>query len=102
MLAFIKNILDNNKEVSDYIIKYVETESKEVFLIEDKIDMNRYCLAKEYLVKIYVDFDIYRGNASVNITVSDSFSEIEVKIKSAINDAKYVRNKFYPCLLAKK
>lgn len=102
MLAFIKNILDNNKEVSDYIIKYVETESKEVFLIEDKIDMNRYCLSKEYLVKIYVDFDVYRGNASVNITVSDSFSEIEAKIKSAISDAKYVRNKFYPLPFGKK
>lgn len=96
MIYKIKELLENKPAISDWIIKGVKNDEKQLFLIKDKVDLNRSCKTEEYKVKIFVDFDEFRGDAAFNTSPLDSEKDIESKIDSAIFDAKYIKNKYYP------
>lgn len=96
MINKIKTLLEKNSSISDWIIKQVENDEKHVFLIKDKVDMNRACKTEEYHVKLFVDFDEFRGDASFNTSPSDSDEDLAEKVSQAVIDAHYIKNKAYP------
>lgn len=43
------NILKQNEKITDWIVVNTVSKSNEVFLIKDKVDMNRSCVTNEHL-----------------------------------------------------
>lgn len=99
MIENIKNILKNMDNVNDWIIVKKIRKSTEVFLIKDKIDMNRACNSEDYKIHVFVDFEDdekkYRGDANINIGASSTDAEIEEKVKEAVFAAGFVKNLWY-------
>ncbi len=100
MIDKIIDILKKNTSLSDYVLTEIKTSSTELFLIKDKLDMNRATDIHEYHLKIYVDFEEngikYRGDSLLELSMLDSDIEIEEKIDMAVMSAKYIKNKWYP------
>ena len=63
------NILKQNEKITDWIVVNTESKSNEVFLIKDKVDMNRSCVTNETSVRVFVDFeengDKFKGDLSL-------------------------------------
>lgn len=99
MLHVIQQQLERNANVSAWTIKEDRSRSKELFFIQNKLDMNRAVDALEYHVCIYVDFEEdetrYKGDANILISASDSEQEIASKIEKAVFAAGFVKNKWY-------
>ena len=57
MIDKIRKILERVENVSDWIIIKDIRKSTEIFLIKDKVDMNRACNFEEYRVRVFVDFE---------------------------------------------
>lgn len=100
MINKIKDILENTDNISDWIITENKSVSTEIFLVKDKIDMNRACDTEEYSIVVFVDFEEdgkkYRGESKILLGPSYSEEEIEEKIKSAAFSARFVKNPWYP------
>lgn len=99
MIEQIKTILNQYDAITAWIINETSTQSIELFMIKDKLDMNRGTDIHEFEVRIYVDFNeddkLYKGDATLNISVNDSESEIKEKIELAIYAASFVKNDWY-------
>lgn len=99
MIDKIRKILVRVENVSDWIIIKDIRKSTEIFLIKDKVDMNRACNFEEYRVRVFVDFEEngkkFKGDSNVMIGVSDTENEIEEKIKEAVFAAGFVKNDWY-------
>lgn len=99
MLALLKNILDTMPSVSAWLINKEEKCTAELFLIQDKVDMNRACDSEEYVVKVFADFNEgdtkYKGDATCTIGASDSEAEIRQKLEKAALSASFVKNPWY-------
>ncbi len=100
MIDKIINTLKSKTELSDFVLTENISSSTELFLIKDKLDMNRATDTLEYSLKVYVDFEEdgekYRGDSVVELSKLDSDEEIKEKIDMAILSAKYIKNKWYP------
>ena len=93
------NILKQNEKITDWIVVNTVSKSNEVFLIKDKVDMNRSCVTNETSVRVFVDFeengDKFKGDSTVVLNLSDSDDEIKEKIDRTAFAAKFVKNKYY-------
>lgn len=100
MIDTIKDCLNSNKKISNWVIKKETKNSKELFFIKKKLDMNRAVSFTEYKVKIFVDFEEnaekYTGDVVFTIGASDSKEDIAQKTEFAVKQALYVKNKAYP------
>lgn len=76
MTELLKSLLNKLNSVSAWIISKEERNTAELFLIKDKVDMNRACETLEYSVRLFVDFaengSKYKGDATVIISGADS------------------------------
>lgn len=99
MTELLKSLLDKLNSVSAWIISKEERNTAELFLIKDKVDMNRACETLEYSVRLFVDFaengSKYKGDATVIVSGADSPEEIEEKLQKAALAAGFVRNPWY-------
>ncbi len=93
------NILKQKENITDWIIVNTVSKSNEVFLIKDKVDMNRSCVTDETAVRVFVDFEEngtkFKGESLVGLNVFDDVEDIEKKIDRAAFAAKFVKNKYY-------
>ena len=99
----IKNIIGiikENKEISDFKLIRKKTSSKELFLIREKVDMDRSVETDDVSVTIYADTEEdgkkFRGDSSFNTAPSDSDEEIARKVALAYERAKFIKNKYFP------
>lgn len=78
------NILKQNEKITDWIVVNTVSKSNEIFLIKDKVDMNRSCVTNETSVRVFVDFeengDKFKGDSTVVLNLSDSDDEIKEKL----------------------
>lgn len=99
MLQTIQKQIQALAQVSAWIIKEEQSLSAEVFCIQNKIDMNRSCQTHEYNVRLFVDFEEngtkYKGDSSVNISLSDSQEEVIQKLSQTAFAAGFVKNPWY-------
>ncbi len=99
MIELIQSLLGKLPSLSAWIITAEEKRTAEVFLIKDKVDMNRACDTLEYSIKLFVDFEEngkrYKGDATAVVGASDSAKEIEEKLQKTALAAGFVKNPWY-------
>lgn len=95
----IVKLLEQNPEISAWTLSEEVKSSTELFLIQDRLDMNRSAETHEFFLCVYKDFEEdgvrYKGKASCTIGISDSEREIAKKIDDALFSAGFVKNQWY-------
>lgn len=96
----IIDVLKKHRELSGYKLISSKNKSRELFLIKDKIDINRGKEVSGYNVTVYVDFEEngtkYRSSAQLTLAPTLSQAELEQKISEGAFSAKFVKTKWYP------
>lgn len=89
---------------SDFLIREVDTVSREAFFIGQKLDMSRAKHVTHTFVTVYVDSEDkkFRGSATKEIHPSYTSDEIKREIDDALFAAKFVENPWYPVVSGKK
>lgn len=100
MLDRIIALLNANKNISDWKLTQKLTESNELFLIKDQIEMPRSKKVHKIAATVYVDFEgdgkSYRGSSTFDIHPTMTDAEITAAIESAAFAASYIKNPYYP------
>lgn len=93
-------ILKKHQELSAYKLISVKTTDRELFLIKDKLDLNRGKDVENYSLTVYRDFEEqgvrYKGSALLSLAPTMSEEELEKKISDGIFAAQFVKTKWYP------
>ena len=92
----LKDLLENNKDVSAYEIKDCVNESYQLFYVMRNLETNRCVNVEELRAEVYVDFDEFRGSSSVTVTSADDCESVSKKIAAAVEKAKKAKNPYYP------
>ena len=95
MSVNIEKLLLENKEVTDYRINTIVTESYELFFVHRKLETVRSTDTTNVNVTVYVDHDGKKGDASFKIFASTTEDGAREKIASAVEKAKIVDNENY-------
>ncbi|UTC97964.1 modulator protein [Treponema denticola] len=89
-----------NKNIDGYRLVLTKIKSGEMFLVRDKMDMNRAKNVLHTSLTVYKDFEEagkkYRGSADVNLSPTMDEEEINKKIEEAAFAAQFVKNEWYP------
>lgn len=99
MLDQIKNVLLQMNTIDGWLIEEKRTQSEELFLIVDKIDMNRAKDVTKYAVTVFVDHGedhCFRGSSKVTLLPGMDQEEIKIKLDESAYAASFVKNKAYP------
>jgi len=95
LIKLLEKEIDNNK----YLINYQKINSKELFFIKDKLDMNRAKSVEHCSVTIYKDIDEggdkYIGSATFKVSPSMDDKEIVDCINDTMFSATLVKNPVY-------
>ncbi|NTV89596.1 MAG: TldD/PmbA family protein [Clostridiales bacterium] len=96
----IKKILENNKNIDGFRILESRTEASELFLVKDRVDMDRAKKVRHFKVTVYVNAEEggekYTGASTINLHPTMSAAEMEKAIDEAALAAGFVRNPWYP------
>ena len=96
----IISILKNKKSIDGYRLVLTKIRSGEMFLVRDKMDMNRAKNVLHTSLTVYKDFEEagkkYRGSADVSLSPTMDEEEINKKIEEAAFAAQFVKNEWYP------
>lgn len=96
----VVRLVKENKDITGYKLVSIGKKSRELFLIKDKLDMNRGKTVNSYTLSVYREFEEkgekYKGVASVVLAPTLAENEIKEKIAQAAFSAKFVKNKWYP------
>lgn len=96
----IISILKNKKNIDGYRLVLTKIRSGEMFLVRDKMDMNRAKNVLHTSLTVYKDFEEagkkYRGSADVSLSPTMDEEEINKKIEEAAFAAQFVKNEWYP------
>lgn len=95
MMELLKNILNENKEISFYKIIEENKTSKQLYFIHGLLETSRTVATKEYNVTIYLLHDNMLGESSFKVFSSNTKEEINEKINDAILNSKEVNNEIY-------
>ncbi|MDF2592188.1 MAG: putative Zn-dependent protease [Clostridia bacterium] len=99
MLDRIINILNANKDLSDWKIVQNQTEANELFLIKKQIDMPRSKHINNITITAYKDFEEdgkkFRGSSTVNIHPTMTDEEISNAVKDIAFAASFIKNQYY-------
>lgn len=87
MIKTIVNLLNQNPQVHDYEINVNNTKSAQLFFVLDALETNRYTDNRDITVRIYHDFDEFRGSATFVVNSADDKESIENKIEIALKQA---------------
>lgn len=99
MIDKIKNLLESKEKISAWTLTETKSKSTELFLIKDKLDINRATKIHEFSLRVFVDFEEnnekFKGDAKVEISPDDDKDILDNKIEQAIFSASFVKNKWY-------
>ena len=99
MLNRIINILNANKDLSDWKIVQNQTEANELFLIKKQIDMPRSKHINNITITAYKDFEEdgkkFRGSSMINIHPTMSDEEISNAVNDIAFSASFIKNQYY-------
>jgi len=95
-----------NKNVSKWLIKEVNTKSIEQFFVLQKLETTRCVDTKEIYVTIYKEFEEndkkYLGNYSFIINHNISNKELDILIDEALYASNFVKNEYYELVKSDK
>ena len=100
-IELLKKILGENKEVSDYKINFVGTESSELFFVGKKLETARATDVCDILVTVYKDHDGKKGESAFSVYESMTEADLKEKIAAAVTRAKLVSNEPYDIVSGK-
>ena len=95
MIDLLICLLNENKNVSDYEIKKINKNARELFYVLKKLEINRAVETENISCTVYVNTDDSTGSSTINIVASDNKTSIKKKINMAVNKAKATLNKAY-------
>ena len=95
MIDLLISLLNENKNVSDYEIKKINKNARELFYVLKKLEINRAVETENISCTVYVNTDDSTGSSTINIVASDNKTSIKKKINMAVNKAKATLNKAY-------
>ena len=102
MIKKIIKALNNNSNVSDYLISENKEKSHQAFFVLGKLETTRLVEVTEYEVTVYVRHDEKIGYSSFIVSHNLSKKELEDKIAEAVKASMFVFNKDFNlvhCLL---
>ncbi len=91
----LNELLNSAKNISDWRIATVQTESYEAFFVHKKLETVRATDTLDTVVTVYLDHDGKNGDSSFSVFASDTESEIKEKIEKAAARAALVFNEPY-------
>ena len=94
MIDIVK-LLKENKDITDFKVNSVCTESYENFFVRGKLETVRATQTEDATVTVYVDGDGVKGDSSFSVYASMGESEVAKKISDAFKRAKLVKNNPY-------
>ena len=100
-IEVLKKLLGENKEVSDYKINFVGTESSELFFVGKKLETARATDVCDILVTVYKDHDGKKGESAFSVYESMTEADLKEKIAAAVTRAKLVSNEPYDIVSGK-
>lgn len=100
-IELLKKLLGENKEVSDYKINFVGTESSELFFVGKKLETARATDVCDILVIVYKDHDGKKGESAFSVYESMTEADLKEKIAAAVTRAKLVFNEPYDIVSGK-
>lgn len=100
-IELLKKLLGENKEVSDYKINFVGTESSELFFVGKKLETARATDVCDILVTVYKDHDGKKGESAFSVYESMTEANLKEKIAAAVTRAKLVSNEPYDIVSGK-
>lgn len=100
-IELLKKLLGENKEVSDYKINFVGTESSELFFVGKKLETARATDVCDILVTVYKDHDGKKGESAFSVYESMTEADLKEKIAAAVTRAKLVSNEPYDIVSGK-
>ena len=100
-IELLKKLLGENKEVSDYKINFVGTESSELFFVGKKLETARATDVCDILVTVYKDHDGKKGESAFSVYESMTEADLKEKIAAAVTRAKLVSNEPYEIVSGK-
>lgn len=92
----IIKVLKNNKKITDYELKIVDKDSRELFYVLDHLEINRAVKVETASVTIYISDKKTTGSSTVSITAADDEKSLEDKLKKAVIKASKAKNAYYP------
>lgn len=96
----IIDTVKKHSELSAYKLISNKKKSRELFLIKDKLDLNRGKDVRDYSLTVYVDFEEdgikYKGSALLSLSPTLTEQELDKKISDGAFAAKFVKAKYYP------
>ncbi|MBR2336954.1 MAG: hypothetical protein IKA61_03295 [Clostridia bacterium] len=94
MIDIVK-LLKENREITDFKVNSVVSESYETFYVRGKLETVRATSTEDATVTVYVDGDGVKGDSSFSVYASMTEEEVAKKIASASKRARLVKNKPY-------
>ena len=94
MIDIVK-LLKQNKDITDFKVNSLATESYENFYVLGKLETVRATSTEDATVTVYVDGDGVKGDSSFSVYASMTEDEVAKKIEAAAKRAKLVKNKPY-------
>ncbi len=94
MIDIVK-LLRQNKDITDFKVNSLFTESYENFFVLGKLETVRATSTEDAIVTVYVDGDGVKGDSSFSVYASMTEEEVAKKIETAAKRAKLVKNKPY-------
>lgn len=85
----------NKNNIKNYGIYDEIRESAELFFIKHRTDLIRSRNVREIRLRVYRDFDSFRGSSDVYLYPCMDYEEMEKSIMSAYNSAGYVKNPYF-------
>ena len=92
----ILSCLKNNKKISDYELKIVDKNSRELFYVLHNLQINRAVKVETVQINVYVSDGKTTGSSIVTVTAADDVKSLNAKLNKAVSKAKAVHNKYYP------
>lgn len=92
-------LLQGNKNIDEYLVTDIKTESKELFFIKEELQMNRGKDVQYFYVTVYKNFEEngkkFKGSSSCKLAPNMTVDEMNSKLDLAIIAASNVKNEYF-------
>jgi PmbA protein len=99
MIDTILNIIQSKTTIDEFLIKVSNITSKELFFVQDKLQMSRGKDVEHINVTVFKNFEEdgkkYKGSSTTKIAPTMNYEEISHKLDNAILSASFVKNAYY-------
>ncbi len=85
-----------NKQISDFEVRIVDKDSRELFYVLQHLQINRAVKVNTTTIKVYVSNKKTTGSSTVTLTAADDAKTLNQKLKKAVSQAKAALNAYYP------